>query len=349
MEPSHKLHSPSLRELGFGKKPKAKLFMQDTPIQIVRSPRKGSVAIIVNIDDHTTLPFDTLQSCLQQTVRPAEMLLLGDIKEADVEQFATSLPGVVVQQKNKEFSADRIAALGSLFSEFVIIVNSGERLTSRAIEEGLACFAKYPNAWLVCGAHRVFDAAGRPSSAIWRERVDRQLSGDLLRQGDLIAVQAAAVYRTDCLRALLGEVNRKLGESQNVCLDGPTIATHDACVAEYRYNKGLMLTRSGVGFRAERLGDANIAAPAERGLLFHHNAPELFAAAARELITDGWNYRFGKDDVSHGENGAHPPAAKNLVAWHNSAYKSVTAPDWQGFRRKAVGSSGRRHTLRRLW
>ena len=126
---------------------------------------------------------------------------------------------------------------------------------------------------------------------------DPQRSADLLRGGDAVAVQAAAMYRVDHLRSVADfDVNLNPGGGTDPCTLARRIATHDNCVAEYRYSKRLMLVRSMVGPPRDNdnSGNADIAPPAERGLLFHHNAPHLFAAATRELIKDGWNSEAAK-------------------------------------------------------
>jgi hypothetical protein len=250
-----------------------------------------SVAIILTIGDHAPFLEDALQSCMQQTIRPTEVLLVDRGLHGGAESLAAAFPGVVLhRQKSANRSVAQDAGLARVSSAFTVFLDADERLTPLTIEAGLACFDKNPDAWLVCGAHQIFDAAGRPASPVWQERLDRRQSDAMQLARNLIAVQAAVMYRTDRLRSLMSsDENRDVRADDDIFFRIGRIATHDCCVAEYRYDKRLMLVRSIVGSQTidDRLPGVDIAAQPGQRLLFHHNAPQVFAAAARNLIKNG--------------------------------------------------------------
>ena len=257
-----------------------------------------SVAIIVTVCERSLFLADALQSCMKQTVQPSEILVVASGAHDDAERLAASFPGVVVHRKEKTGrSAAQYAGLASVSSEFVVFLDADDRLTPLAIEAGLKCFDRNADAWLVCGAHQVIDAAGRPASPVWFERLSPQQSPKLPRGGNAIAVQAAVLYRSDRLRFITGsDASREDYDTyfRNVCAGH--IATHDCCVAEYRYDKRLMLTRSVVKLQTDTdpLRDADIASGPGQELLFHHNAPRMFAAAAKKLIKNRLNPKSAK-------------------------------------------------------
>jgi hypothetical protein len=262
-----------------------------------QTPVKPSVAVIVTSSDQTSLLAQALESCTQQTVRPAEILLVVNRLDSKAERVVAAFPGVAIYRQHNPGRADvKSAVLARVFSDFVIFLDGADRLTPSAIEAGLDCFNTNPDAWLVCGAHRVINAAGRPVSALWRERLGLHHS-NTLSPGTLAVIQAAIMHRTDRLRSVGGpDANHKSREGYDNYFQSGRIATHDCCVAEYQYDKGLMLARSIIGLNADKTHGPDRDATAERrhGLLFHHTAPQVFATAARELINDGWNLESAK-------------------------------------------------------
>ena len=256
-----------------------------------------SVAIIIAVCDHAPFLADALQSCTQQTVRPAEIVLaVGGRAQDHAGRLAASFPEVVVYRlENADCSAAKSAALAGTSSDFIVFLDADERLTPVAIQAGLDCFAMNPNAWLVCGAHRVIDAAAQPASPEWHERVDPRQSLPVLRAGGTIALQAAVMYRTDCFRSITA------GAQDGVDSDAhhpvaSCVASHDCCVAEYRYDKRLTLSRSAVRLHKDNdcLRHAHDDRRFNRELLVRHNAPQFFAAAAKELVAHGWNWDTAK-------------------------------------------------------
>ena len=270
--------------------------MQNTSLHKAKAAGDRSVAIIVATDDKANFLAEALQSCIQQTTHPAEILLVCDGSRDEADRLAASFPGVTVYpQDSAGRSGAQSAALERVSSEFMVFLDANARLTPSAIQAGLECFDKHPDASAVWGGHRVTNAAGQPASPVWHERLSGKRSIDMLRGGEAIAVQAAVMYRTGYLRYVLRcKVNPKVDSNGNANLQMERIVTHDCCVAEYRYDGQLMLARSIVGLQidGDRLGEADTAVG--RGLLFHHNAPQLFAAAVRELIRNGWNFESAK-------------------------------------------------------
>jgi glycosyltransferase involved in cell wall biosynthesis len=252
-----------------------------------RTAGNRSVAIIVTSAGAAIFLRDALRSCMRQRIKPSEILMVIDRSQNDAERLAASFPRVRVHLVDDlSRSAARNIGLARITSNFVVFLDAGERLTERAIEAGLECFNRNENAWLVCGAHRVIDMVGRPASAVWRERLIAPQSLDLPHRIDAIAVQAAVMYRSDHLRRTLTASGLSCSFTNDF---ERCIATHDCCVAEYLYDRRLTLSRHLIGTDETEspLREATNTRQFGQQLIFHHNAPRVFADAAIQLIRNG--------------------------------------------------------------
>ena len=269
-----------------------------TSIREAETGGKRSVAIIVTAYDRSPFIADALRSCIQQSVRPAEITLVDGRSDDDAERGADAFPGVVVHRRPNADQPDaERGALEKIFSEFVILLDAADRLTPSAVEAGLCCFDANPDAFLVCGAHRVINATGRPVSALWRERLDLRYSSSVQRGVPAVALRAALMHRTEQLRCAYGfNASSELGQKFDLSVSSDKIATHNSCVAEYRYDRRLMLARAAVGREADEAHTAasKSTSRSKQGLLFHHTAPQVFATAAKELVSEGWNAESAK-------------------------------------------------------
>jgi hypothetical protein len=269
-------------------------------MEIHKSTAAGdrSVAIIVNIgvngNAHYHLLNDALESSLQQRVPAAEILVIDHGSNDNAQSLAAKFPGV---QYHRYENAGRFGAqnyvLAEIFSRFVVFLDMDERLTPVAIEAGLDCFEKNPDAILVCGGHRVIDKERRPASPVFREQID-PLSWPALSHGCDVRMKAAVMYRTDWLRSVVYPVNRlsdAASERNSELTVGVRFASHDSCVAEYQYDKPLMFARSIVEkqLKDDLEREVDSASRPNEKLLFHNNAPQIFARAAHALVKNGWN------------------------------------------------------------
>ena len=174
----------------------------------------------------------------------------------------------------------------------------------------------------------MIDAAAQPASPVWHERVNPQQSLPVLCAGGTIALQAAVMYRTDRFRFITASAQD--GADSNARDPVACVASHDCCVAEYRYDKQLMLSRSAVSLRKDNAylrhvdGDRRF----NRELLFHHNAPQFFAAAAKELVRHGWNWETA-NPMFHAARMA-PFALLKMGISHSAKAIARCLPRWMG-------------------
>src|ERR1700731_4273016 len=108
---------------------------------------KRSVAIIVSTANQNRFLSNALQSCIRQTVRPAEIVLVSGMADDETDRIAGTFPGVAVYRpQNTDRSDSESGALEKISSEFVIFLDAADRLTPSAVEAGLTCFDANPDA-----------------------------------------------------------------------------------------------------------------------------------------------------------------------------------------------------------
>jgi hypothetical protein len=262
------------------------------PESTAAGDRSVAVIITVSANEHADFLIDALESSRQQTVRATEIVVIDCGLQEGAEGLVAKFPNVVYRRaENADRSAQNCALVG-ISSRFVVFLNGDDQLTPKAIEAGLECFDKNPNAGLVCGGHRIIDKDGRPASRVFRERINPKRGPPL---PGVIAIKAAVMYRTDWLHSVICPENGK-GHEGCELHSAERISSHDTCAAKYRYDKPLTLTRSAVGLEKdeEYPQSIDVAGRLDHRLLFHHNAPQMFATAVRNLIRNGWNLESAK-------------------------------------------------------
>ena len=111
-----------------------------------------------------------------------------------------AFPGVrLIRQANRGLAAARNAGLAALDTSYVVFLDADDRLESRAIEAGLACFARAPDSGFVYGGHRYIDADGREIGERFESPGDAPYL-HLLRR-NFIAMHGTVMYRRDLLAA----------------------------------------------------------------------------------------------------------------------------------------------------
>ena len=257
-----------------------------------------SVTVVVAICDDTQHLEAILRSCMDQTVPPAGVLLVPhDAARDEARRFAASHSNiaVVLAPECDDHSTVRQKSLSRVSTDFVVFVNANERLTPKGIEAGLRCFADNPEAWLVYGAHRLIDATGRSASPEWQEQISPSHWLAAVSAGGAIAVEAAAMYRTDGLR-LVTEGGQNGPTADVYSSTERSIVNHPCCVAEY-HGKTRSMVRKRAIYRLKNEDRSRQLAMEKcppRQLLFHDNAPQVFAVAARELVQNGWNWQIAR-------------------------------------------------------
>jgi SAM-dependent methyltransferase len=264
------------------------------------SPVTRKTAIVITTHNHARFLSDAIESCLRQTTRVDEIIVIDDGSTDDPTSVASRYGKVrVIRQENLGLATARNAGVTATDATFLTFLDADDRLLPEAMEVGIRHLEAQPNAAMVYGAHRMIDVDGRPIST----KIYIPLFGDaylqFLRRGNFIGMHATVVYRREHLLALGG-----FDESFRSCEDyelfmriakARPIVSHECLVAEYR----------------------------RHGQNMSNNRPIMLAAALRAL-----DVQLGSGSTVTAE--ARLAIAAGRIFWTD--YYSAEPPKVRGFR-----------------
>ena len=165
----------------------------------------AAAAVVIPCYRQAHLIRGAIESALLQSVPPAEIILVDDGSDDDLQSVASSYPQVTfLQQGNRGLAAARNTGLRAASSDKVIFLDADDLLLPDAVASGLACFSAFPDAGFVYGGFREAkddELSERPSSPLTRS--------DLIRC-NWIAMIASVMFDRDKLVGI-GGFNENLG------------------------------------------------------------------------------------------------------------------------------------------
>lgn len=215
--------------------------MIDAPFAPSPSASASSVSVIINTYNDAEYLSEAIESVLAQTARPAEIIVVDDGSDVDPTPKLIPYPQVrLVRQSNSGLAAARNRGLAEARSEYIVFLDADDRLRPTAIEAGLACHARTPDAALVYGGHRCITADGRPLGSERFDPVGSRPFLDLLR-GNVIGMHASVLYRTDLLKEAGGfDSSLRRCEDYDLYLRlsrSHPVGCHPAIITEYRWHE----------------------------------------------------------------------------------------------------------------
>jgi glycosyltransferase involved in cell wall biosynthesis len=202
------------------------------------------VAVIIPTYNHSRFLADAIASVERQTVRAAEIIIVDDGSTDHPEDVVTRFPGVrFIRQDNKGLAAARNTGLRAARGDKVVFLDADDLLAPDAIESGLACFIRYPDAGFVYGAYRVVNAEGVPISKVKFEEIGPDAFASFLK-GNCIGMHATVLYDRERIVAC-GGFNETLRRCEDydlylrLSLKHP-VACHPTLTAYYRWHGGNM-------------------------------------------------------------------------------------------------------------
>jgi GT2 family glycosyltransferase/SAM-dependent methyltransferase len=166
-------------------------------------PAAATVGVVVTTYNHAHFLEQALQSVRSQTRGTDAVLVVDDGSTDNPAQVVSRFPNVkLIRQENRGLAAARNAGLAAIDASYVVFLDADDRLEPRAIEAGLACFARAPDSGFVYGGHRYIDVDGQEIGERF-EPPGEQPYLHLLR-GNFIGMHGSVMYRRDCLVAAGG-------------------------------------------------------------------------------------------------------------------------------------------------
>jgi GT2 family glycosyltransferase/SAM-dependent methyltransferase len=201
-----------------------------------------SVAVVLTTYNDTTFLHEAISSVIAQKHPADEVIVVDDGSDVSPAPVFADFPQVMLLQKsNGGLSSARNVGLHFARSRYITFLDADDRLEPNAIEAGLACFARRPEAGMVYGGHRRIQADGKPLTVDIFRAVGEDAYADLLT-GNRVGMHATVLYRRDVLLALDGfdEGLRRCEDYDlylRIALNYP-IASYSEIIAEYRWHGG---------------------------------------------------------------------------------------------------------------
>ena len=212
----------------------------DIDLQPTGTEASSDVAVLIACYNQSRFLADSIESALNQTVSPVEVIVVDDGSTDETAEVAARYQQIrYIHQHNQGLSAARNTGLRASMSHYLLFLDADDRLLPNAIADGLSCLHAHPHHAFAYGQFRYIDGVGKtlvetfPSST----SSTSNLYPELL-QRNVIAMHATVIYRRLALEEIGGfDGCLRACEDYDVYLrltrEFP-VARHESLVAEYR-------------------------------------------------------------------------------------------------------------------
>src|SRR5215210_8394634 len=229
-------------------------------------PELGKVSVVVPCYNQARFLGEAIQSVLSQGYTDFEIIVVDDGSKDGTEEVASGCakeePRVrLIRQENRGLAAARNRGLAEAGGEYVVFLDSDDRLVSEALQVGVRELEAHPGCAFVSGICRKIIADGSivPGWEQFRVRDDPYL--ELLRSCPVYV--PAVMYRRSVFDAVGGfDTSYKAAEDYDLyyrILERFPVYCHDTLVAEIRrhdanmtHDRALMLKYNMAALRSQR-------------------------------------------------------------------------------------------------
>lgn len=211
------------------------------------------VTVVITCHNHAHFLPDAIDSVRRQTFRDFELVVIDDGSTDDTAAVAARYRDArYVWQAHAGLSAARNTGAREARGRHVVFLDADDRLLPAALQIGMECAARHPDAAFVSGHYVVIDRHGHRVSDRRRQCVTASHYEALLRV-NYIGMHATVLYRRETLERHGGfDESLPAGEDYDLYLRVARvepIVCHPGLAAEYRWhganmslNSELMLT-----------------------------------------------------------------------------------------------------------
>lgn len=197
------------------------------------------VAVVIPCFKQAHFLGDAIESALNQTLPPSEVVVIDDGSPDDVYGVASRFPGVrYIRQRNQGLSAARNAGIRQTKSELLVFLDSDDRLLPQALERGVSFHTMLPACGFVAGRMHIIGADGsriRP----WQPfpATDDELAQLLINHCSIYPL--TVMYRRSAIEAVGGGFDTSLRSAEDWDMDIRlarrfSFHLYDEPIAEYR-------------------------------------------------------------------------------------------------------------------
>lgn len=216
--------------------------------------QKASPLISVIIPCYRQAHFlaDALESVQSQTYPHVEVVVIDDGSPDNTREIANRFPRVrCISQENRGLAAARNVGIQRTLGDFLVFLDADDRLLPKALETGLDCFGRHPDASYVTGQFRVIDFSGRGVAILppLFKAGDHYLQ---MLSGETITTPGCVMFRRAVFNHVVGfdTAPRYRGVEDyelymRIARELP-VATHEHLVLEYRRHGVNMSSQGGM-------------------------------------------------------------------------------------------------------
>lgn len=260
--------------------------------------RPARVCVIIPVYNGARYLAESIESVLAQTWSDRSIVVVDDGSSDESAEIAAGYPEVrVIRQANAGVSASRNRALRETRSDYVVFLDSDDRLLPQALSIGVALLDASPELGFVFGFNELIDASGQRYG---RSREPLATADFLtLLAGESLVPPASAVFRRSALERVGGfDTRLRIAEDHElylrIALEFP-IRCHNQVVVQYRSHGGNVSTQSAALTLAGVLSAMKLRLPAIRG---NGERESAYRAGRRHwigLFGPGLSYDFVKN------------------------------------------------------
>ena len=200
------------------------------------------VSIIIPYFNHPTYLADTVGSACRQTYTNLEVIVVDDGSAVPAATLLEAFPEVtLIRTENGGVSSARNIGFQNSSGEYLIFLDSDDRLMPGAVEAHLNVLKKNPDAGMTFGPVRIIDGNGNEIQPpkICRPRKDYFLM--LLETNPIGCPGSTMIRRQAFIEAGFFDLSFRNAEDYHLYLRiarRKPVVQHGACVAEYRKHSG---------------------------------------------------------------------------------------------------------------
>ena len=212
-----------------------------------RGVLNGRVSVVIPCYNQAHFLSEAIQSTLSQSYHDFEVLVVDDGSKDDTagvaSEYAATDPRVrLIRQENRGLAGARNRGLAESTGEYVVFLDSDDRLLGEALEVGVRELHAHPGCAFVSGLCEYIAADGSPILRLRQEGVDGDPHIELLRAGPILV--PAVMYRRSIFDTV-GGFDESYRAAEDYALyyrvaSRFPIHLHDKPVAEVRRHEGSM-------------------------------------------------------------------------------------------------------------
>ena len=204
------------------------------------------VSVVIPCYDQAHFLSEAIESVVAQTYPHIEVIVVDDGSNDNTAAVANRYPGIrYFRQQNQGLAAARNAGLRQTVGQYLVFLDSDDRLLPHALEAGLRCFQENPACGFVYGHCQFVAFEGTPTRGVPPTVVEDNFYLALLR-GMPVLAPATVMYRREVFESVGGfDVTLSPAADYKMYYDIARqfpVSCHGEKIVEYRKH-GMSMTR----------------------------------------------------------------------------------------------------------